>query len=505
MPTALEQLTLKLHDVTDLRHAGDLIEWDERVCMPEGGASVHGEMLATIRRLGHQTFTSGDVARLLDAAARELDGVPRDDDGRRLVEVTRRDYDKAVKVPDAWVAEHARVTSAAQHVWAEARAKNDFALFRPHLERIVELKREYVGFFDAAAYPYDLLLDDYEPGTTTADVRALFSALRPRQIALANAIAVRPHIDDSVLRGAYAEADLLTFSREVASAFGFDWKRGRQDMSVHPFATAIGSHDVRITTRFMERYPLSLVFGMLHETGHALYEQGVSARHVRTTLEGGTSLGIHESQSRLWENIVGRSRPFWEYFYPALQARCAPRLGSVGLDEFYRAINRVEPSFIRTEADEVTYNLHVMIRVELEITLLEGTMDVAALPQQWNQKMEEYLGVRPQSDAEGILQDIHWAAGLFGYFATYALGNVVAAQLWDRFGAVNPGRDADVRRGDFAPLLSWLRREVHEHGRKYEPQELVQRATGARVDPTPYLTYLETKYADIYDLPADAC
>jgi carboxypeptidase Taq len=494
--TALDTLRTQLQEVSDLRRTADLLDWDERVCMPNGGAPAHGEMLATIRRLAHQAFTSSAFGDALEAAAALTKTAAPDSDDRRLVEVTARDYEKAVRVPDAFVAEHARVISAAQQAWADARARNDFPAFRPHLERVIALKRDYVSFFERRAHPYDVLLDDYEPGMTTAEVQQLFGELRPKQIALIQTIKAKPEVDDRPLRAALSETDLEAFAREVVTAFGFDWTRGRLDKSLHPFATSIGADDVRMTTRFVEHYPFSLLFGVLHETGHALYEQGIDPAYARTTLEGGTSLGIHESQSRLWENIVGRSLAFWEHFYSKLQARF-PALRSVPLREFYRGINKVEPSLIRVEADEATYNLHVMLRVELEIALTEGTLEAAELPDRWSRSMQEYLGVRPDSDTNGVLQDIHWSAGLFGYFATYTVGNVVSAQLWDRFGSVHPDRDADVRRGEFGPLLAWLRREVHRHGRKFEPQDLLQRATGSRIDPAPYLQYLETKYATL--------
>ncbi len=500
MASAFETLDERVREVADLRHAADLLEWDERVCMPAGGAPVHGEMQATVRRLAHEKFTSAEVGDLLDRAARDLrDADPNGREARRLA-VTARDYRKATQVPAAFVAEHAQVVSAAQHAWGEARAASDYAAFQPHLEKVIALKRQYVGFFPAGAHPYDTLLDDYEPGMTTAEVRAIFDVVRPAQIALLKAIAARPQVDDAVLLQPFPESGLLEFAVEAATAFGFDWTRGRQDKSTHPFATAIGCDDVRITTRFMERYPFSLLFGTLHETGHALYEQGVSRVHHRTQLEGGASLGVHESQSRLWENLVGRSRPFWSHFYPALQARFPSQLGGVTLERFYRAINKVEPSLIRVEADEATYNLHVMMRVELEIALVEGRLDAAGLPAEWNRRMEEYLGVRPPDDASGVLQDIHWSAGLMGYFATYTLGNLISAQLWERFEAAHPSRDADIGRGDFSGLLAWLRAEVHQFGRMYEPQDLVRRATGTRIDPAPYLRYLERKFGEIYGL-----
>ena len=500
MASALDTLNERIREVADLRHAADLLEWDERVCMPAGGATTHGEMQATVRRLAHEKFTTAEVGDLLGRARDELGGADPDGREARLLAVTARDYRKATQVPAAYVAEHAEVVSAAQQAWGDARQASDFAAFRPHLEKVIALKRQYVGFFPGGAHPYDALLDDYEPGMTTADVKAVFDVVRPKQIALLKAIAARPQVDDAVLRQPFPESGLLQFSVDVASAFGFDWTRGRQDKSTHPFATAIGCDDVRITTRFMERYPFSLLFGTLHETGHALYDQGVARAHHRTQLEGGASLGVHESQSRLWENLVGRSRPFWEHFYPILQAKVPEQLRGVTVDRFYQAINKVAPSLIRVEADEATYNLHVMMRVELEIALVEGRLDVADLPAAWNRLMEEYLGVRPADDATGVLQDIHWAAGLLGYFATYTLGNLISAQLWERFAAAHPARDADIRRGDFSALLSWLRTEVHQHGRMFEPQELVQRATGAPVDPAPYLRYLEQKFGEIYGL-----
>jgi carboxypeptidase Taq len=495
--THLNQFKTMYGEVADLRRAAELIEWDERVCMPRGGASIHGEMQATLRRLAHEAFTRDEMGAAIEALVRSTD--PASETGR-LAAVAADDYQKATRVPPSFVAAHAQTVSAAQQAWEQARANDDFAAFAPHLERVLELKRQYVTFFPPAAHPYDVLLDDCEPGMKTAEVKALFATLRTRQVELIKAIAARPAIDDSCLTGAYTEADMLAFAVDVAGAFGFDWSRGRQDKSVHPFATGIGADDVRITTRWVEHLPFGLLFGTMHETGHALYEQGVSRTHHRTPLEGGTSLGVHESQSRLWENVIGRSRGFWQHFFPALQARFAGPLAGVTEDRFYRAINKVQPSLIRVEADEATYNLHIMLRVELEIALIEGQARVADLPELWRAKMQEYLGLVPPTNALGVLQDVHWSAGLFGYFSTYTIGNVIAAQLWERFGELNPDRDAQVARGEFAPLLAWLRTEVHRHGRAYRAQELVEQVTTRRVDPEPYLRYLESKYRDIYAL-----
>lgn len=500
MDESMKKLNTLIGEVADLRHTASLLEWDERVCMPAGGAPAHGDMLATVRRLEHEKFTTEEVGRLLEEAASRLDGLDPDSETVRAIKVTARDYDKAIRVPSDFVARQAQVQSAAHHAWREARAASDFSKFRPHLQKVIDLKRQYVRFFPPSEHPYDVLLDDFEPGMKTAAVNAIFSVLRPRQVDLVHAIRERPPIDDSCLRQAFSEKDMWDFAVDVVSVFGFDWTRGRQDKSAHPFATAFSPDDVRITTRFDEGQPFALLFGTLHETGHALYEQGVSPIWNRTMLEGGASLGVHESQSRLWENLIGRSLPFWEHFFPRLQRRFPSQLNGTTLRSFYRAINKVQPSLIRVDADEATYNLHVMLRVEMEIEMLGDKTAVGDLPELWNSKMRDYLGVSPADDASGILQDMHWSICLFGYFATYTLGNLISVQLWDTFRAIEPTRDEQIRRGDFSSLRAWLQQAIHRHGRRYEPQNLVARVTGTPIDARPYLRYLETKYRDIYGL-----
>jgi carboxypeptidase Taq len=496
---AMKRLNVLIGEVSDLRHAASLLEWDERVCMPHGGAPAHGDMLATVRKLEHEKFTSAEVGDLLGKVS-DVGGLDPDSETVRAIKVTARDYDKAIRVPPGFVATQAQVQSAAHQAWREARAGSSFARFLPHLEKVVDLKRQYVGFFPPADHPYDVLLDDFEPGMKTADVQAIFRVLRPRQVALVQAIRERPPVDDSLVRQTFGEKDMWDFAVDVISTFGFDWTRGRQDKSAHPFATAFSPDDVRITTRFDDRHPFALLFGTLHETGHALYEQGVSAVWNRTMLEGGASLGVHESQSRLWENLVGRSLPFWECFFPRLQRRFPSQLGAASLLQFYRAINRVQPSLIRVEADEATYNLHVMLRVEMEIAMLAGDVAMGDLPALWNSKMQEYLGVVPRDDASGILQDMHWSICLLGYFATYTLGNLISVQLWETYGESEPSRDDQIRRGDFSTLRAWLQQTIHQHGRRFDPQELVQRVARTRIDSAPYLRYLESKYRDIYSL-----
>jgi carboxypeptidase Taq len=500
MPAALDRLLVILGDFADLQKAAALLEWDEQVYMPPGGAATHGQMVATVRRLAHERFVADEVGTLLERAGRDAAGMDPDSDTARLISVTARDYDKARRVPPSFVAEQAKALSAGQRAWIRARATNDFPLFRPYLEKLVDLKRQYVDFFPPTTHPYDVLLDEFEPGTTTADVQTVFATLRPRQVALIQELGRRPQIQDAFLHVPYKEEDLWAFGREVVTAMGFDWQRGRQDHSAHPFATGIGSDDVRITSRHTPEEPLSLIFGSIHEAGHALYEQGISPAFARHSLGNATSLGVHESQSRLWENMVGRSRPFWEHFYPALQRRFTAALGGVTLDRFYRAINRVQPSLIRVEADEATYNLHVMLRVELEIALVEGRIQVAELPEAWTSAMRNYLGLTPPDNRTGVLQDIHWSIGAFGYFATYTLGNLISAQLWDAFGVLNPRRDSDMAQGEFGSLLAWLREVVHTPGRKYLPKEIVQRATGGGLNAEPYLQYLEQKYRSVYNV-----
>jgi len=496
----LNRLQLAIGEVVDLQRAALLLEWDEQVYMPPGGAPVHGDMVATIRKTAYEKLTADEIGRLIEELEPALPTLAADSDEHRIIAVTARDYHKAVRVPAAFVAEQAQAVSTAQHAWVDARKHSDYARFQPHLERLIELKRRYIGFFPPRAHLYDTLLDEFEPGITTAEVKALFDVIRPRQVALIQAIAGRPQVDDGFLRVAYDEREMWAFGEEVITAFGFDWTRGRQDKSVHPFATGIGPDDVRITTRSVPHEPLSLFFGTAHETGHALYEQGIAAAFRRSLLGDGASLGIHESQSRLWENLVARSWPFWQHFFPRLQQRFPAQLGKVSAEQFHRGINKVQRSLIRVEADEATYNLHIMLRVEMEIAMLSGDVAAKDLPDLWNTRVQEYLGLRPDSDARGILQDIHWSIGAMGYFATYTLGNLISAQLWNAFGRANPDRDLQLARGEFAPLLAWLRTNVHQYGRKFKPQELVERVTGSRIDPEPYLQYLETKYGGIYGL-----
>ena len=498
MSEKLEQLKERLGEVEDIGRAASVLGWDQQVNMPPGGSEARGQQLATLSKIAQEKFIADEVGRLIDDLKKELDGA--DTDEAALVRVAARNYDKAKRVPPSFIAEQAIATSKAFDAWLEARGKSDFSIFQPHLEKVVELVHKYVSFFPPGDHPYDTLLDDYEPGMKTSDVKAIFDRLRPKQVKLIKAIAASKQVKSDFLFKKYNEKKLNDFGVQVITKFGYDWTRGRQDKAPHPFESNFSVNDVRITTRYEEENPLAMLFSTMHEAGHALYEQGVNPAYERTPLAGGTSLAIHESQSRMWENLVGRSLPFWEHFYPSFKKTFASQLEGVSLKSFYRAINRVEPSFIRVNADEATYNLHIMLRLELEIGMVEGTIAVRDLPEIWNTKMQEYLGITPPNDAQGVLQDIHWSSGLIGYFSTYALGNLVSAQLWEKIKKDIQGLEDQIRKGDFSELLAWLRKNIHRHGQKYEPQRLVEMVTGSTISPEPYVRYLTKKYSEIYGL-----
>ncbi len=500
MSEKFKKLKTLIAEVSDLNAAQAVLGWDQQTYMPPGGAEARGNQLATLGSLTHQKFTAPEIGQLIEDVKSELGNAEPDSDDARYVKVLSKDYDEATKVPSEYVAKFAQLTARGHESWAKARAESNFLIFQSDLEEIVEMRKEYVSFFPPADHPYDTLLDQFEPGMKTAEVQEIFGRLREKQVELLKAIADAPQVDDSFMHVHYPEKAQWDFGVEVATKFGYDWDRGRQDKSVHPFTTSFGVNDVRITTRFMENFLPSALFGTMHEAGHGLYELGVNQAYERTPLNGGASLGLHESQSRMYENLVGRSIPFWDHFYPRLQEIFPSQLGNVDIKSFYKGINKVEPSLIRVEADEATYNMHIMLRLELEIAMIEGSVEVKDLPELWNTKFEEYLGLTTPNDAEGVLQDIHWSFGGLGYFSTYALGNLISVQLWEKINAAIPDLDDQIRQGKFEALLGWLRENVHTHGRKYEPQELVQQVTGSKITPEPYLRYLEAKYRDIYGI-----
>lgn len=500
MSEKLNRLKEMLGEVSDLNNAAGVLGWDQQVNMPPAGGEARGQQLGTLGKIALEKFTTDEVGKMIDDLKQELNGSDSDSEAAALIRVAARDYDKFKRVPPEFVSERAVVSSKAFGAWREARANSDFSIFQPHLEKVLELVHKYISFFPPADHPYDTLLNDFEPGMKTADVKTIFDGLRPKQVELIKAIASRKQIKDDFLYKKYDEKKLMDFSENVITKFGYDWSRGRQDKAPHPFASSFSVNDVRITTRFEADSPLATLFSTLHESGHAMYEQGVDPDYERTPLAGGTSLAVHESQSRMWENLVGRSLPFWEHFYPALKKTFPRKLEVVSLKSFYKAINKVEPSLIRVNADEATYNLHIMLRLELEIAMVEGKLAIKDLPEIWNTKMQEYLGVTPPNDAKGVLQDIHWSGGMIGYFSTYALGNLISAQLWEKINQDIPDLDEQIRKGDFGQLLDWLRRNIHKYGQKYEPQTLVEKVTGSKITYEPYIRYLTKKFGEIYGL-----
>jgi carboxypeptidase Taq len=500
MSEIFEKFKKKINQIYDLYQAKALLEWDQQVNMPVGGAEGRGYTLQTVQELWHDFLVSSEMGQMLEDLKPFEKTLDPDSDDARLIKVTRREYDKQVKVTTRWVGEYAMEQTLSQTTWEQAKAENNFKKFLPHLEKIVVLKKEYAEFFKPYDHVYDPLLDDFEPGMKTAEVKTIFNTLRNKQVELIKAIREKPQIENGFLYVDYPEKDQWDFGLEVIKKFGFDFKKGRQDKSVHPFTQGLNVGDVRITTRIDPKYIGTALFGSMHETGHAMYEMGYSPSFARTPLSNGASYAIHESQSRMWENLVGRSLPFWKYFYPKFQAKFPSQVGNVDLNTFYKGINRVSPSLIRVEADEATYNLHIMLRLEIEIELMEGKLQVKDLPEAWNTKVKDYLGLTPPSDDKGVLQDVHWSSGYIGYFPTYALGNLISVQLWEKITTEIPDLERQVETGQFSSLLEWLRSHVHVHGAKFEPQELCRKITGSPIDPNPYIRYLQRKFSEIYGL-----
>ena len=501
MTDIIAKLKTLLGEIADIGSSVAVLHWDQQTYMPSGGAEERAMQIATLSRLAHELATSDEMGKAIEAAKAEVGDLYAPSDEARLVRKADRDYTKEKKVPSAWVTDFRRTTAMAHRTWAKARQESDFSQFQSILEKIIDLRRQYAEFFTPFDHPYDPLLDDYEPGMKTAEVQSVFKNLRQQQVELVHAInEVSDRVDDAPIHQEFDEQRQWDFGVEVIKAFGFDFERGRQDKTVHPFTTNFGIGDVRITTRFDPQFFNTGVFSTLHEAGHAMYEQGVNPSYTRTPLADGTSLSIHESQSRMWENLVGRSKAFWIAFYPRLQKYFPDQLDKVELDEFYRAINKVEPSLIRVEADEATYNLHVMLRFEIETALLEGEIEAANLPEVWNTKMQEYLGITPPNDAQGVLQDVHWSEGLLGYFPTYTLGNLVASQLWEKIEEDIPNLSQQIEAAKFDALLEWLRENVHQYGAKFEPMELLHQITGSGLSAEPYLRYLRSKFGVIYNL-----
>ena len=489
--SSLEALKDRLAPVVDLWRIMRVLSWDQQTMMPAAGAGHRAEQMGTVQLLAHRLFVDDETGRLLEQATRETEGQDPDSDDVRLVAVVRRDYDKARRVPAELRAEMARAAAGARPVWVKAKADSDFAAFLPALERNVELRFRYIECFDDVDEPYDILLDDFEPQTSTAEVRETFEELKTHLVPLIADLR-RDDVDDSFLGGDFPPAQQEALDKSVVELFGMRPDTWRLDPTVHPFASGAGVDDIRITTNY-DPATMKSLFSTMHEYGHGLYNHQLPRELGRLPTGAPCSLGIHESQSRLWENMVGRSMPFWRFFYPRVQ-EAFPNLGEIDLDRFFAAINKVQPSLIRIKADEVTYGMHVILRFELEQDIVNRRVALRDLPEAWNAKMKEYLGLDVPDDAHGVLQDTHWAGEMIGYFPTYLLGTVMSVQIWEQ--ATNDVADLEeqIERGQFGALREWLREHVHRQARKYSPQETLRRATGSAIDAKPYLAYLESKY-----------
>lgn len=499
MTEKIEQLKTLLAEVVALRQAQAILWWDRETQMPEGGAEARGNQLATLAKLEHERFTSDEIGRLLNDLASEEAELDPDSDEARLVKVSKRDYDLECKLPAALVEEMSRASSEAVPVWQRARHESDFKSFAPYLKRNAEVSRKLAEAYGYANRPYDAFVNIFEPGMTTAQLETIFSELKATIQPLLREITDRQSaVDDSVLFQHYEPDKQISFSLDIVKQFGYDMGRGRLDRSAHPFCLGTGRGDVRITTRVLPEFLSACLFAVMHESGHAMYEQGVSPRLAGTPLASGTSAGVHESQSRLWENLVGRGRPFQNYLFPRLQETFPAQLGNTDIETFYKAINKVYPSNIRVEADEVTYNLHIMMRFQLENEMLEDKVDIDTLDEVWNERMRDYLGIVPQNTAEGVLQDIHWAWGGGYSFPGYTVGNVIGTQLFAQAHKDMPDLDDQISRGEFSNLLGWLQTNLYEHGRKFEANELTQRITGEPVNTKAWTSYVQSKFPPIY-------
>jgi carboxypeptidase Taq len=488
----LEQLKARLSEQHGLQDIAFFLGWDQRTMMPSAGVGHRAAHLALVQKLAHEKLIDPEVGRLLDELAPTMESLDPDSDDWGLLRLARRAYDKAVQVPTGLRVEMARASSEANPVWVKAKATSDFELFLGPLERNVELRRRYIECFPKTDEPYDILLDDFEPDMKTAEVTRIFDEIKSELVPLIAELRDR-EADDSFLVGHFPLDKQVALDHEVVGMFGHRPDSWRIDPTEHPFASGAGIDDIRITTHYYED-SLKSLFSTMHEYGHGLYEHQIPRRFAHLPIGAGASLGLHESQSRMWENLVGRSMPFWRFFYPRLQEVFPDQFRGVELDRFYAAINRVQPSLIRIRADEVTYGMHVILRFELEQDMINGRVELRDLPRRWAEKIDEYLGIEVPDDANGVLQDTHWASGLIGYFSTYLLGTVMSVQIWEKILQDVPDLEERIERGDFATLREWLGDNVHALGRKYTPQETLRRATGSTLDAKPYLAYLKRKY-----------
>ena len=499
----MKKLNEILSDISKLSAAAALLHWDQETYMPEGSGAFRADLLAhlslSVHRLATGTALREELEHHVDMNSGECADFTLGDEDRRSVYLVWKELKKQMALPESFVEELSRHVSVSQQEWAKARKNNDFKAFAPYLEKMIDLKKreaEYYGYEDK---PYDALLDGFEPGMGTARIAELFGGLKTSLVDLVKRIAAAKPIDDAPLQQKFDTDKQWEFGMKIAETIGLDLKRARQDRSAHPFTIGIHPDDVRITTRLNEKALLSGLFSTIHESGHAMYEQGLPKEHFGTPLCAAASYGIHESQSRLWENMVGRSREFWEYALPLLKTHF-PQLKKTGLEDWYRMVNIVKASPIRVEADEVTYSLHIMLRFDIESKIINEGLKVGELPELWNAKVKEYLNIRPKNDAEGVLQDVHWSFGGFGYFPSYAMGNLYGAQIFEQMDSEIPGLPEKMRKGEFTVIKDWLNAAVHQRGHFYDPEELIKKISGKPLSADAFMRYLEKKYSEIYGL-----
>ncbi len=497
----LAELKTRLTEIDDVDSAAALLYWDQVTYMPSAGAVARSRQLATLRQISHTKFIDPSLGELLEDLKTYEASLPYDSDDASLIRITRRNYERAVRVPVEFMARISQHRAEAYHAWAKAKNAEDFSIVRPYLEKTLDLSRELSSFYPGYDHVADPLIDRADYGITASSLKQLFADLRQQLIPIVDAIAAQPAADVSCLCQLFPEAEQWQLTLQLLQLMGYDFQRGRQDKTLHPFTINFSIDDVRITTRVRENDLTEAVFSSIHEMGHAFYEQGSDKAFEATPLAGGVSSGVHESQSRLWENIVARSRPFWRYFYPKLQARFPQQFKQVDLETFYRAINNVQRSLIRTDADEVTYNLHVAIRFDLELAMLEGHLAIRDLPDAWNERYSNDLGVIPKTDREGVLQDVHWYSDTIGgRFQGYTLGNLMSAQVFEAATKALPDIPTQIEQGNFSPLRQWLQRSIYQHGCKYTPAELIEQVTGNTLGIAPFIRYIQSKYGELYTL-----
>ncbi len=501
MEKELQELKNRMQEINDLYSASAVLGWDQATYMPSGGAPARGRQMATLSKIAHEKFTDPAIGKLLDKLQPYGESLPYESDDAATIRAARRGYERSIKVPSDFVAEMNEHGAESYQAWTQARPENNFRKVQPYLERTLEYSRKLANFFPGYENIIDPLIDFSDYGMKASSVSAVFSQLREQLVPMVRAITSQEAADDSCLKQNFALDKQEQFAVEVVKAFGYDFERGRLDKTHHPFATKFSIGDVRITTRYKENDFGESFFSTTHESGHAMYEQGINPAYEGTVLDGGVSAGVHESQSRTWENIVSRSLPFWEHYYPKLQAAFPDQFKNISLDQFYRAINKVQKSLVRTDADEVTYNLHVMLRFDFEMQLLNGKLEVKDLAEAWHERYETDLGVAAPDDRDGVLQDVHWYFGqIGGAFQGYTLGNILSAQFYSAALKAHPEIPAEISQGKFATLHGWLRENIYQYGSKFTAPELIERVTGGPLNIDPYITYLKTKYGTLYKL-----